>query len=67
MDEKMHYNRISEYELGKREPPLLVLLAYARVAGIHMEHLADDSLALPEQLPGEVTYSNPMKSSPRGK
>ena len=42
---------ISLYEQGKREPPLLVLLAYARGAGIMMEMLVDDALDLPEPLP----------------
>lgn len=65
MDERMHYGRISEYELGKREPPLRVLLAYARVAGIHMEHLVDDNLDLPIKLPGDVIY--PGSTTPRGK
>lgn len=42
---------ISQYEQGKREPPLLVLLAYARVAGVIMEMLVDDDLDLPIPLP----------------
>jgi transcriptional regulator with XRE-family HTH domain len=42
---------ISQYEQGKREPPLLVLLAYARVAGATMEMLVDDDLYLPEPIP----------------
>ena len=50
------YKRISEYELGRREPSLLVLLAYARVAGIHLEEIIDDKLELPEKLPGNVKY-----------
>jgi transcriptional regulator with XRE-family HTH domain len=45
------YNRISDYELGKREPPLPVLLQYARVAGVLMETLVDDALDLPAKLP----------------
>ena len=45
------YNRISDYELGKREPPLPVLLQYARVAGVQMETLVDDELDLPAKLP----------------
>ena len=67
LEEKMHYGRISEYELGKREPPLRVLLAYARVAGIHMEDLVDDNLVLPEELPGDVVYPVPSKFKPGGK
>jgi transcriptional regulator with XRE-family HTH domain len=47
----MHYSRISEYELGKREPPLPVLLKYARLAGASMEALVDDELDLPVKLP----------------
>lgn len=38
--------RISEYESGTREPNLLVLLAYARAAGIPVENLIDDKLKL---------------------
>jgi transcriptional regulator with XRE-family HTH domain len=41
---------ISEYESDKREPPLPVLLRYARLAGVPMEVLVDDDLDLPEHL-----------------
>jgi len=40
------YNNISRYELGKNEPPLMVLLAYARLAGVPVETLIDDELTL---------------------
>jgi transcriptional regulator with XRE-family HTH domain len=43
---------ISGYERGMREPSLLVLLEYARVAGICMDVLIDDKLDLPAKLPG---------------
>jgi transcriptional regulator with XRE-family HTH domain len=42
---------ISQYEQGKREPPLLVLLRYARLAGVPMELIVDDELELPKRLP----------------
>jgi transcriptional regulator with XRE-family HTH domain len=42
---------ISAYELGQREPPLAVLLEYARMANVYLDVLADDELDLPEQLP----------------
>ena len=37
---------ISTYELGKREPSLPLLLAYARLAGISTDVLIDDELEL---------------------
>jgi transcriptional regulator with XRE-family HTH domain len=44
-------NRISEYETGKGEPPLPVLLRYARLANVSTDVLIDDELDLPEKLP----------------
>lgn len=41
---------ISGYERGEREPPLLTLLAYARLAGVTVESLIDDELDLPIKL-----------------
>lgn len=38
---------ISGYEPGEREPPLPVLLAYARLAKVPMKVLVDDELDLP--------------------
>ena len=39
-------SQISNFEQGKREPPLMLLLAYARLAGISTEVLIDDNLDL---------------------
>jgi transcriptional regulator with XRE-family HTH domain len=49
--EKLSQSNVSGYERGVREPPLLILLEYARAAGVYMEVLVDDSLDLPEKLP----------------
>jgi transcriptional regulator with XRE-family HTH domain len=49
--------RISEYESGAREPSLLILLAYARVARVHLETLIDDEATLPNKLPGSFIFS----------
>lgn len=38
---------VSEYETGKGEPDLIVLLRYARVAQVPMETLVDDKLRVP--------------------
>jgi transcriptional regulator with XRE-family HTH domain len=47
----IHYSRISEYELGKNEPPLPILLKYAEVAGVCVDVLINDRLDLPNKLP----------------
>jgi transcriptional regulator with XRE-family HTH domain len=62
-EESMHYGRISEYEGGKREPTLMTILQYARVAGVHMEDIVDDELDLPEKLPGKVRYQGIKRKS----
>jgi transcriptional regulator with XRE-family HTH domain len=46
--------QISAYELGKREPTLMILLQYARAARVNAEALIDDEMDLPEHLPGSV-------------
>ncbi len=56
-DDVLNYKRISEYELGRSEPPLGVLLAYARVAGICVDVLIDDKLDLPARLPSKPKHS----------
>lgn len=56
------YHRISEYELGKNEPPLMILLQYARIAGVHMEVLVDDELDLPGKLPGPTNHEEIKRS-----
>ena len=40
------YTLISMYEHNKRQPPLDVLLAYARLAGVPLEQIVDDDLDL---------------------
>jgi transcriptional regulator with XRE-family HTH domain len=42
----IHYTTISKYELEKKELPLTILLAYARLAGIPVEQIIDDELEL---------------------
>jgi transcriptional regulator with XRE-family HTH domain len=41
---EISYTAVSAYELGTREPDLLTLLQYARVAGISTDALIDDRL-----------------------
>jgi transcriptional regulator with XRE-family HTH domain len=47
---------ISGYELGTREPPLPILLKYARAVGISTDVLIDDYLNLPAKLPSKPKH-----------
>lgn len=49
-DSPIYPTNISGMERGEREPPLLLLLAYARLAGISTDVLIDDKLDLPDKL-----------------
>jgi transcriptional regulator with XRE-family HTH domain len=62
-EEIMAQNTISEYELGKREPPLLVLLKYAEAAGVCLDVLANDNLDLPAQLPAKPKHEGVRRAS----
>ncbi len=57
-DEDLYRTNISNYELDEREPPLYVLLSYARVAGVCLDVLVDDALDLPATLPAKPKHSN---------
>ena len=68
VEDEVSYKRISKYELDQNEPPLSVLLQYARVAGIHLEALVDDNLDLPDKLPGTAKHDEIQRQyAPRGK
>lgn len=61
LHEKLFASAVSGYEIGKREPPIPILLKYSRIAGVPMEVLADDELDLPEELPATESYEWVMK------
>jgi transcriptional regulator with XRE-family HTH domain len=50
---KLVQAEVSAYEHGLREPPLQVLLQYARTANILIEWLIDDQIDLPEAMPAD--------------
>jgi transcriptional regulator with XRE-family HTH domain len=57
VEELIELYRISEFETGKREPPLRILLAYARAVNISTDVLIDDELDLPAKLPSKPKHS----------
>lgn len=56
---------ISAFELDKRDPPLPLVLAYARAAGVPLETLADDSMDLPEAFAGTAPLTQTKRGRPR--
>lgn len=43
--------QISRFETGEREPSLVLILRYARLANVSTDVLIDDDLDLPDKLP----------------
>jgi transcriptional regulator with XRE-family HTH domain len=44
--------RVSEWERGIKEPNLMILLSYARLARVEVEVLIDDKRELPQRFKG---------------
>jgi transcriptional regulator with XRE-family HTH domain len=61
------HSSVSGYELGTREPPLIVLLEYANMANVHLEVLADDNLDLPVDIPSRVKHEGIRRRRGRSK
>jgi transcriptional regulator with XRE-family HTH domain len=58
LHEKLSRTTISAYELGTGEPPLPILLRYARLAGVSTDVLIDDELDLPQKLPAKSKHKS---------
>ena len=68
VEDTLSYKKISEFELGNREPNLLLILRYARAANVSVDALIDDELDLPDQLPSRTKSDGvARKSAKRGK
>ena len=69
VEDLIEYHIISRYESGKREPPLMILLEYARLANVYVDVLIDDGLDLPDKLPSPAKSEGVRRASsrPRGK
>lgn len=51
LEDEFGRETISGYEIGTIEPPLPILLAYARAANVYVDALIDDEVDLPAKLP----------------
>jgi hypothetical protein len=50
LEDELERDYVSKYERGVLEPPLHVLLAYARAVGVSTDVLIDDKVDLPAKL-----------------
>lgn len=50
-------------ERGEREPPLKLLLAYARMVGVSTDVLIDDDLDIPKKLPAKGSHGGIKRTS----
>jgi transcriptional regulator with XRE-family HTH domain len=60
LEDRIFQGTLSGYELGTKEPPLPIVLAYARCVGISTDVLIDDDLDLPDNMPDK-----PQRAAPR--
>jgi transcriptional regulator with XRE-family HTH domain len=54
LEDVIYQSNVSGYESGEREPPLPILLKYARLAGVYLDLIVDDELDLPARLPAKL-------------
>lgn len=54
--DELFRSNISQYERGHRQPPLPVLLEYARAAGVCVDVLISDDMNLPTRLPSKPKH-----------
>lgn len=56
MSGKVFRSAISGFELGTREPSLIILLKYARLVHLCLDYLIDDALEIPESFPAKLKH-----------
>ncbi len=56
LPEEILQTSISQYERGKIEPPIFVLLRYADVANVWLEVLLRNELDLPDKIPTRLKH-----------
>lgn len=54
LEEELTREQVSSFELGRRQPNLMTLWAYADAANLYVDALILDSVDLPEALPSRV-------------
>jgi transcriptional regulator with XRE-family HTH domain len=55
-ENEIYQGNVSEYESGRREPPLPILLSYAQLAGICLDVIVNDNITLPSKIPNKPKH-----------
>lgn len=63
LEDELERDYISKFERGVLEPPLGVLLRYARSANVLLEVLVDDDLDLPARLPSPKRHEGVKRNA----
>jgi transcriptional regulator with XRE-family HTH domain len=63
LPENYQRGMISNYENDHREPPLFILLSYAKLSGVCLDEIVDDEVDLPKVLPVKGRHHNLRKST----
>jgi transcriptional regulator with XRE-family HTH domain len=63
LSDELTQDYVSAIERGVREPPLTVLLEYARAANVYVDALIDDGVDLPTRLPSPQKHAGVVRSS----
>lgn len=61
--EEMTREEVSSFELGRRQPNLIVLWAYANAANVYVDALILDAIDLPEELPSQVKSEGVLRTT----
>jgi transcriptional regulator with XRE-family HTH domain len=64
LEEELTREEVSSFELGRRQPNLLILWAYANAANIYVDALILDSVDLPDKLPAQTKSEGIKRKKP---
>lgn len=62
LEGELSREEISSFELGRRQPNLYTLWAYANVVNLYVDALILDSVDLPDELPSPVKSEGVLRS-----
>ena len=67
LEEELTREELSSFELGRRQPNLMTLWAYANAANIYVDALILDTVDLPESLPSSVKSEGVPRPAGKGR